>query len=137
MPKTMPPTDEIDKNILPLVKALNEFEGVHTVGSCGGHENPSHGQWPAGTFYVKFDLDHTEHGWRALEFLAWFVNEVMANTEKGTATLMPVSPPPYLNTPGDCLSFVIEGYRELDPIKMAILLNRMRKQCYYAVGQAD
>ena len=57
--------NELDANILSLVKALNNYPALTTIGSCGGHEvitNPS--QWKAGTFYVKFDIEQSPVGWR-------------------------------------------------------------------------
>ena len=52
---------EIDANILPLVNALNAFDGVTTIGSCGGHANPDpqKGQWAAGEWFVNFELEHS------------------------------------------------------------------------------
>ena len=34
------PYDELDENIVNLVRAVNSFPGIFTVGSCGGHPNP-------------------------------------------------------------------------------------------------
>ncbi|MCI0709769.1 MAG: hypothetical protein L0154_06355 [Chloroflexi bacterium] len=41
--------------------------------------------------------------------------------------LLPKSSPPYLNTPGKCLRFVIEGYDGEDPDKLADFLDETRK----------
>jgi len=49
------PYAELDKNIVKLVRALNAFEGIETIGSCGGHaKQTSPSQWPEGSWYVKF-----------------------------------------------------------------------------------
>jgi hypothetical protein len=58
------PFDELDSNIVNLVRALNRYPGVMSIGSCGGHEaitNPS--QWQAGTWYVKCNLPSGKFGW--------------------------------------------------------------------------
>jgi len=44
----------IDKNVKPLVDCLNSIENIHTIGSCGGHENHLGGQQPEGKFFVTF-----------------------------------------------------------------------------------
>ncbi len=31
--------NELDKNIVGLVRAINEFKGIYTIRSCGGHPN--------------------------------------------------------------------------------------------------
>ena len=43
-----------------------------------------------------------------MEFLAWLYSDMIRAGER--LKLFPTSPPPYLNTPGECLSFVIECY---------------------------
>ncbi len=99
--KKTPPAVELDPNIIGLVEFLNSFKGITTVGSCGGHLDPDPGQKPAGAWTVTFKLAPDEHGWRALEFLAWLANNF---TRRGGAKvrLEPFASPPYLNTPGEC-----------------------------------
>ena len=87
----------------------NAFEGVATLGSCGGHPEPlKGGQWPEGSWYVTFKLRPDIHGWRALEFLAWLINHDYVESEP-RVRLYPDSVPPYLNTPGSTLKFALEG----------------------------
>lgn len=43
--------------------------------------------------------------------------------------LYPAAPPPYLNSPGEVLSFVLEGEQE-KPDHVARLINQARKQVY-------
>jgi hypothetical protein len=57
---------------------------------------------------VKFGLEKSEVGWRTLEFLAWLATDMVRAGER--LEFFPTSPPPYLNTPGACLSFVVECY---------------------------
>src|SRR3954469_6294326 len=99
-----PPDSELDSNIVSLVKALNSFKGVTTVGSCGGHPEPGPGQKPAGEWTVSFKLSSDDHGWRGPGFLAWLVNND-ARRSGSNVRLEPFSSPPYLNTPGECLVF--------------------------------
>lgn len=121
------PYETFDQNIVGLVRALNRYPGLMTIGSCGGHEvitNPS--QWEAGTWYVKFDLHADRLGWYVLEHLAWAINEDYRGAGHHVI-LLPTAPPPYLNTPGQCLHFVVEGYEGEDPDKLAHFLESVRK----------
>jgi hypothetical protein len=121
------PYDELDPNIVRLVQALNRYPGVMTVGSCGGHEvisNPS--QWQAGTWYVKFNLPSGKFGRYLLEHLAWVINEDYRGSGR-SVILLPISPPPYLNTVGQSLRFVIEGYSGENPDELADFLDATRK----------
>ena len=115
---------EIDTSMRELVRALNAFQGVNTIGSCGGHPEPGPGQWPEGCWYVKMTFDHNEDGWMALEFLAWAINRDYSSAHK--VILYPTSPPPYLNEPGKMLTFALEG-RENDPDDLAHFLNMERE----------
>ncbi len=60
--------------------------------------------------WIKFELEQTELGWRTLEFLAWAISDMLKAGEE--IHFFPTSPPPYLNEPGKCLSFVMEFYPE-------------------------
>lgn len=123
------PYKELDKNIIKLVRALNAFDGIATMGSCGGHTNQTNpSQWPAGSWYVKFAVARDKEGWFALEFLAWLVNNSMRRSER-QVDLYPTAPPPYLNTPGKMLSFVLEGEQE-DPDEAARLIDQARRKLY-------
>jgi hypothetical protein len=122
------PYDELDPNIVSLVQALNGYPAVITLGSCGGHENPTNpSQWDAGTWYVKFDIMPDRAGWYVLEFLAWAINEECRMLGGEDVVLLPVSAPSYLNTPGQCLHFVIEGRSGEDPDELAKFLVEVRK----------
>jgi hypothetical protein len=61
-----------------------------------------------------------------LEHLAWAVNEDYRGAGR-SVILLPTSAPPYLNTPSQCLSFVIEGYNDENPDKLAEFLDAGRK----------
>ena len=98
-----------------------------TVGSCGRHEvitNPS--QWQAGTWYVKFTLPSDKFDWYLLEHMAWCVNKDYRGSGRN-AILLSTSAPPYLNTVGQYLHFVIEGYGGENPDELAKFLDGIRK----------
>lgn len=124
------PAASIDPTIQRLVDALNAFDGIDTVGSCGGHPEPlKGGQWPAGSWYVKFRVDKTEHGWRALEFLAWALNHDYRRAGHNI-TMYPSAPPPYLNTPGQMLTFALEGYEGESADTLADWIDHLRQEAY-------
>jgi hypothetical protein len=128
------PKPEIDAKIKRLVDALNAFDGVATLGSCGGHPEPLEGgQWPEGSWYVTFRLRHDSHGWRALEFLAWLINHDYVESEP-RVRLYPDSVPPYLNTPGSTLKFALEGCEGASANALASFMNQQRKRCFIPVG---
>ncbi len=137
MPKRKPiPYKELDKNIVKLVRALNAFEGITTMSSCGGHARPKNeSQWPKGSWYIDFYVDRNDEGWFALEFLSWLVNNVMKRSNM-QVYLYPTAPPPYLNSPGEELRFVLEG-NQADPDKVALLMNQMRKERYIRPEDLD
>ena len=126
-------TNELDSNIVSLVEALNAFDGITTIGSCGGHPNPKPGQWDEGTWYIKFEVAHSEEGWFALEFVAWFVMDYIRAGHH--IELYPKAPPPWWNTPGRCLSFALEGEFGEDPNAVARWLNTAREEHY--ISPAD
>ena len=68
------PYGELDSNVLNLVRALNAFAGIKTIGSCGGHREPGQAQAREGSWWVTFEIEHSEDGGFALEFLAWLIN---------------------------------------------------------------
>jgi hypothetical protein len=121
--------DKLDPNIKDLVRALNDFQGIHTLGSCGGHPDPKPGQWQEGTYYVIFEVEHNEAGWFALEFLAWLINHDYRRAGHAV-TIYPDSLPPYLNEPGRCLHFALEGYEDEDPNELTKIINEAREQHY-------
>jgi len=84
------------------------------------------------------DAEPGEEGWRSIEFLAWAVTDM----KRGgfPVTLEAASPPPYLNTPGQMLYFVLQGAgdrasggEEAGPSRIAELLNQWSED-YVPVG---
>ena len=84
--------------------AVKLFEGVYSCSS--GYPLKNRDDEMAKVGWVKFHIKKSELGWRTLEFLAWVCDDMTRAGER--LEFFPTSPPPYLNTPGDCLSFVIE-----------------------------
>jgi hypothetical protein len=93
----MSPVQEIEA-------AIKAFEGV--AWSSSGYPLKTDDGPPADVGWVKFGLVKSELGWRTLEFLAWACADMQRAGER--LEFFPTAPPPYLNTPGDCLSFVLE-----------------------------
>src|SRR5262245_52014757 len=56
--------------------------------------------------WIKFETRKSELGWRTIEFVAWAIDDLRRGEYR--VRLFPTSAPPYLNTPGRCLAFVIE-----------------------------
>ncbi len=116
------PYYELDTNIVDLVRALNAFPGITTIGSCGGHENPSEIQRPLGEWFVTFHVAHTKGGWRSLEYIAgsitldpWRTSLTVHTSQPGYAT-------------GRALFFSLYGHDFADPDRIAAYLNRIRTQ---------
>lgn len=124
------PYDEIDVNVRSLVEVVNRFPGLHTVDSCGGHASPASYQEPEGQWRIGLEVDHTEEGWRSLEFLAWAVTDFRKAGHK--VRLGAFSHPPYLNMPGRCLIFELHA-EELLPDDFATSLDVWREEDYVAV----
>jgi hypothetical protein len=94
----MTPTEHLRMTILELPGVSWASHGDPAVDEDG---DPTPG-------WVKFGLQHSELGWRALEFLAWVFEDL---TRAGRHILFfPPSAPPHLNTPGRCLAFAVECY---------------------------
>jgi hypothetical protein len=127
------PYGELDRNIIKLVRALNSFAGIQTIGSCGGHKDPQSYQQPKGSWLITLEVDHSEEGWFALEFLAWFVNN---NLVRGgwRVQLTLHAFPPFINVPGEALYFALAGEGET-PDLIAQELRAAKKGFY--VSPAD
>lgn len=113
---------EIEPGIRNLVVALNGFDGLQTTDSCEGHSNRGE-DWE-----VCFNVEHSEAGWFALEFVAWAANDCR-HAGKGIS-LIATSPPPYLNGPGASLFFMLDGRLADSPDEFAEFLLRMKDQYF-------
>ena len=61
--------------------------------------------------WVKFTIERSDLGWNTLEFLAWICTDLTNGGER--VEFVPISAPPYLNNPGDCLCFVLEVHPQV------------------------
>jgi len=66
------PWADLDANIVPLIKALNDIPGCITEACCGGHTNGS-GSCPAGEFIVGMMFTQDDVGWNAF----WQVSDAV------------------------------------------------------------
>lgn len=115
------PYSEIDANMHNLVRILNLYPYVETIGCCGGHAVQTNlSQYPEGSFYVKLTISRAPAARYALEHLAWAINNDYRRSGHDVV-LMPFAPPPYLNTPGRCMGWDIDGNDE-DPDELAAAL---------------
>jgi hypothetical protein len=127
---------ELDKNVVQLVKVLNSFRGIKTIWSCGGHPPPIKPyQYPTGAWEVAFMITRDDHGWFALEFLAWLVNN-SASKNKIPVYLSLDAAPPFLNQPGEVLCFALKGRDNLDPNKFAKFIVKNMREYYLSPGMA-
>lgn len=118
------PDRKLDANIVGLVKALNDFPTVVTLGSCGGHKRPEPGQLPEGSWYGTFKIELSRAGWLTLEFLSWLINKEVR--EAGGAVLLhPYAPPLYRVRPGEGLHFRLEA-QGIARADIAALINERR-----------
>lgn len=127
---------ELDENIVGLVRAINEFKGIYTVGSCGGHSNNENFQMPEGEWMVIFQVEFNEkgvspEGWVALEFLVWACNNNFARSGYDV-NISTFSSPPYLNQIGGSISFTIKG-RGISADTFAEELRALRKECFVSL----
>jgi len=60
----------IEQPVRDLCRALNEFPGITTIGSCGGHETPNDWQEPLGSWFVTFHVSLIRGGWKSLMQIA-------------------------------------------------------------------
>jgi hypothetical protein len=114
------PYPDLDPNIVTLVRALNSYPGISTIGSCGGHENPTEIQRPLGEWFVTFHVAHRAGGWRSLELIAgattldpWRTSLTAHSGQPGHAT-------------GRALFFSLQGWEYADPDRIAAYLYRVR-----------
>lgn len=128
------PYDQMDSNVVELAKALNAFDGIYTVGSCGGHPNNENYQNPEGSWSVLFQLQPARQyspsvsAWLALEFLVYAFNNCF-NRSGLDVRITTFSAPPYLNHPGNTILFTAEG-KGVRADDIAKYLLRLKKECF-------
>jgi len=128
------PYDELDSNIVGVVRTLNSFPGILTVGSCGGHKDSETYQNREGTWSVVLQLETEDsrplrEAWLSLEFLVYAFNNWFYRSGLKVA-ISAYSAPPHFNYPGDTITFSVDG-EEL-PDEIAELLSKMKAECFQA-----
>lgn len=113
---------ELDANIHDLVMALNAFPGIATIGSCGGHQNPTEIQRPEGEWFVTFRVAHTQGGWKSLEHISGVISIDPWRTSLTVHTSQPG------NATGRAMFFSLQGWDYADLDRTANYLNRVRDQ---------
>jgi len=136
LPDQKAPLDQLDPSIRALVAALNAFPAIQTIGSCGGHPQPHSGQWPAGSWYVAFQLDGSYEGWQTLRFLAWAINYQYPDLtqDTGVVMLIPTARQPWLFGPAYGLECVVEGSDGADADTLATWIEGTRRAYYQDRG---
>lgn len=99
--------DELDVNIVELVKVLNSFDGIYTIGSCGGHSNPKPYQLPERRWEVLFKIEPTAD-LLSIEFIVWSINN-MRRFKQRRVWIEPHSFTPILKKDQYSLYFALEG----------------------------
>lgn len=119
---------DFDPAIVELCRAINEFPGIATNGSCQGFID---GHRPDRPWAVYFGMERrpTFEGYCSIEFIAWLKGSE-ASAAGFDVSLRLNSAPPYLNIPGNTAYFVIEG-RNRHPDEFAAFIRDMREKCFF------
>lgn len=140
--------EELDPPIRELVRVLNEFSGISTLGSCGGHEDGTPGEVHAAAdeWWVTMSLEPadseaaihapSEQAWLDFEFLVYWISRLRAEKNVGV-DLAPYAPPPHLNEPGRMLRFELRGWRRDDDGALAIDAEPDRVAAWIRDGLAE
>jgi hypothetical protein len=115
-PVSEPPWGELDSGILDAVRAFSCIPGITTVSSCEGHpeRDGDEAEWHIGWRIIAadpgagiFESGPDPQGWTITEWLIWHVND-LAKAGFGIYRNLSV-PPPFLNGPGECMTFWVHG----------------------------
>jgi hypothetical protein len=144
------PYDELDPPVRELVRVLNDFDGVETIGSCGGHEDGTPGGMHASAdeWWLTFALEPADpsaaiaapspRAWLDLEFLAYWLGHLGNSRD---LALVPFAPPPHLNEPGRMLRFELRGWRDgergIGPEEVAASLREGLEELYVRGGDSS
>jgi hypothetical protein len=127
------PYHELDSNVRELVRELNQFPDLHTIGSCGGHPEPlTKVSAPEGHWWVTLQPDWTDDGRVSLEFVAWAARDLAR--AKHIVFLQVFACPPWLNRPGDELTFELIGI-DADPDHVAGFLAESRAEWFISAAE--
>jgi hypothetical protein len=125
--------DDLDSNVRELVRELNQFPDLHTLGSCGGHpERITAVSAPEGRWWVTLHPDWTDDGRISLEFVAWAVRDLARANH--LLFLEAFACPPWLNEPGEGLTFQLTGI-DVDPQDVADFLAKWRVERFISAAE--
>ena len=114
---------ELDPPIVELVRLLNEFDGIATIGSCGGHDDgrPGGMHASANEWWVTFELEPatpdgettapSDRAWLELEFLVYVIETRGLRGGPYAMSLGLFATLPHMNEPGRMLRFQLSGER--------------------------
>lgn len=119
---------EIDENIRELVRVLNEFPGIVTTSSCGGHSNPKPFQKSAGEWEIFIQLEDDDErpsseAWKSIQLISFAFTKLIADVNVVVSCA-----DPFLNCWNDPLSFVLEG--TADPEKVMKCLRQLHLEAF-------
>lgn len=127
------PYDDLDGNVRELVRELNHFPDLHTIGSCGGHPEPmTAASAPEGHWWVTLQPDWTDDGRISLEFVAWAARDLARADNR--VSLQAFACPPWLNRPGEELTFQLGGI-DIDPQNVADFLAEWRLELFISAAE--
>lgn len=127
------PYHELDGNVRGLVRELNQFPGLRTIGSCGGHPEPlTKVSAPEGHWWVTLDVDWTDDGRFSLEFVAWAARALARANHP--VYLEAFACPPWLIDPGAGLTFQLSGV-DIDPQHVAEFLTKWRAERFISAAE--
>jgi hypothetical protein len=128
------PYDQIEPAIRELCRAINEFPGVVTSGSCQGHLD---GHRPGEPWQVYFSCNGLAslEGYASIEFLVWLQSEARAAGFKDLFVGV-CAPPPYLNGVCESMYFFYEC-TEGHPDDLAKLIRELRDELFVTPQQVE
>ena len=70
--------DDIEENILPLVRTINLMPGLYTTESCGGHKYPIGSQASEDNWFIFFKINsNIKEGFSSLSYLTYYFNTLL------------------------------------------------------------
>lgn len=124
------PYDDLDVNMVTLVRVLNTFESVKTTGCCGGHVDSGMHQAQEGSFYVVLDIPiTTKEARHSVAFIAY----ALECWPEGVAAFELTGYKPWIGIPGQSLGYAIHGVG--NPEDLAEFLGRAKDTYYKKVSE--
>ncbi len=102
-----------------LVNAMLCIPGVHTLSSCGGHDDPTGGQEPRGQFNVNLDVTRNAKGWQALAIIQTAIQMLDAYCEGDIAMTVWADPD---DASPEGVHLDLTGKHDADPDELAVAI---------------